>query len=115
MKVKHILSVAWNITGSMFVTLRSAWFLHVGYVRCHRVCLHRVNRAVITFFYVTVATHVTSHDVRVMKTPICTIMQHSTYKSAPITKKSVLISSKMSPCSLKQVTWLFSKLHVYVL
>ena len=47
------------------------------YVRCQRVCLHRVNCAVvITFFYVTVAMHVTSRDVRVIKTPICTIMQH---------------------------------------
>ena len=54
--------------------------------------LYRVNRAVvITFFYITVAMHVTSHDVRVIEMPICTIMQHSTYKSASITKKSVLV------------------------
>ena len=69
----------------------------VNYVRCHRVCLHiyRVNCVVgITFFYVTVATHVMLRDVRVIKMPIATIMQHSPYKSAAITKKTVLISSK---------------------
>ena len=85
----------------------------MGYVRFPRVCLHRVNRAVvITFFFVTMATHVTSRDVCVIETPICTIMQHSTYKSASITKKSVLTSSKTSACSLKEVMWPFSKLHV---
>ena len=81
----------------------------MGYVRCQRVCLHRVNGAVvITFFYVTVATHVMLRDVHMIETPICTIMQHLTYKSASITTKRVLISSKMSPRSLKEVTWPFS-------
>ena len=78
-------------------TLHPLLVTHVGYVRCHRVCLHiyRVNCAVgITFYYVTVAMHVISRDVRVIKMLIATIMQHSTYKSTPITKKTVLLSCK---------------------
>ena len=71
-------------------------------VCCQRVCLHRVNSVVvITFFYVTVATHVTPRDVRVIETSISTIIQHSTYKSASTTRKSVLISSKTSPHSFR--------------
>ena len=64
---------------------------HVGYAHCHRVCLHRVNGAVVmTFFYVTMATHVTSSNVRVIEPLICTIMKDLTYKSASITDESVL-------------------------